>query len=312
CVDAPVIQAIEGINFRPWLKEVKGTKTVGYIFFEDNILSKDDLKRADDYYDLVAVGSSWCGEVLESYGFSKTKTVIQGIDPKLFHKMGSKEKYNDAFVIFSGGKFEFRKGQDLVIRAVKVMQERYKDVMLVSSWFNPWPTSMATMSASSYIKVEMLSEQFQRAMSHIISINGLDAKRVILLPSLSNVHMANIYRDSDVGLFPNRCEGGTNLVLMEYMACGRPVIASYLTGHKDVLDEKYAMLIKNSSVINIKQGDNITAKWDDPDLDEIISQLDRAYNNRDAIKEMGEKAAEAMELFTWENTAGAFYDIVSR
>ncbi|MGR3320296.1 MAG: tetratricopeptide repeat protein [Candidatus Anammoxibacter sp.] len=311
CIDAPVIQAIEGVNFRPWLKEVRGTKTIGYIFFENNILSKDDLKWADDYYDLIAVGSSWCGEVLESHGFSKTKTVIQGIDPALFHKMGSKEKYNDSFVIFSGGKFEFRKGQDLVIRAAKVMQEKYKDVMLVASWFNPWPLSMATMSISSYIKFEPSSKPFQGAMSHILSINGLDENRVILLPSLSNVHMANIYRDSDIGLFPNRCEGGTNLVLMEYMACGRPVIASYLTGHKDVLDEKYAMLINGSSVIDIKQGDNVTAKWDDPDLDEIISQLDWAYHHRDEIKGMGERSAEAMELFTWKDTARAFYNIVS-
>ncbi|MGR3178198.1 MAG: tetratricopeptide repeat protein, partial [Candidatus Anammoxibacter sp.] len=311
CINAPVIQTIEGANLRPWLKEVRGTKTVGYIFFENNILSGDDLKWAGDYYDLVAVGSSWCGEVLKSYGFTKTKIVIQGIDPALFHKMGSKEQYNDSFVIFSGGKFEFRKGQDLVIMAVKVMQERYKDVMLVTSWFNPWSFSMATMSASSYIKFEMLAKPFQEAMSHIIAINGLDKDRVILLPSLPNVHMSNIYRDTDIGIFPNRCEGGTNLVLMEYMACGRPVIASYLTGHKDVLGEKYAMLINRSSVIDIKQGDNVIAKWDDPDLDEIVSQLDWAYHHRDDITEMGEKAAEAMQLLTWKDTARAFYDIVS-
>ena len=31
---------------------------------------------------------------------------------------------------------------------------------------------------------------------------------------------------ADAGLFPNRCEGGTNLVAMEAMASGLPVILS--------------------------------------------------------------------------------------
>ncbi len=42
-------------------------------------------------------------------------------------------------MVFSGGKFELRKGQDVVIRAYRVLQDRHPDVMLVNAWFNPWP-----------------------------------------------------------------------------------------------------------------------------------------------------------------------------
>jgi len=156
-LDAPVIQAIQEANFRPWLTEVSGSITIGYTFFEENILIGDDVRWAEDYYDVVAVGFSWCKEVLESYGFSRTITVIQGIDLALFHTMGGKKKYHDSFVIFSGGKLEFRKGQDLVIRAVKVLQDRYKDVLLVNSWYNYWPESIGTMASSPYIRFEMHS-----------------------------------------------------------------------------------------------------------------------------------------------------------
>lgn len=312
CINAPVIQAITGVDFRPYLREIQGSITIGYTFFEYNILSRDDLRWAEDYYDIIAVGSSWCEEVLKAHGFSSTKAVLQGIDPELFHALGPKEKAGDSFVIFSGGKLEFRKGQDLVIRAVKVMQERYKDVILVNSWYNDWPNSLSTMSASQYINFEMPQGRYQDAVNHLLSINGLDVKRVITCPPLRNSSMPELYKNTDIGLFPNRCEGGTNLVLMEYMACGRPVIASYLTGHKDVLDEEYSLLIHKKREIEIKKGIRPVAKWDDPDLDEAIAKLDWAYHNREVIQKMGEKGAEAMERFTWRETAKAFYNMAIR
>ena len=310
-IDAAVIQAVEGISFRPWLKAVKGSKTIGYMFFENNVLLDSDIKWAENYYDIIAVGSTWCKKVLESYGCSKTKTILQGVDPTFFYPVGPKEKYKDRFVIFSGGKFEFRKGQDLVIKAVKIMQKRYKDVFLVVSWCNPWPASLATMSLSSHIDFDnQYYKDCRNVIPHIMSINGIDLDRVISLPLISNAHMLNIYRDTDIGLFPNRCEGGTNLVMMEYMASGRPVIASYLTGHNDVLSEEYAILIHGNRVLDIKHNDRIVAKWEDPDFDEIINKLDWAYHNRDTIKTIGAKGANVMSKFTWRETAKAFYKLV--
>ena len=41
---------------------------------------------------------------------------------------------------------------------------------------------------------------------------------------------------SDTALFPNRCESGTNLVAMEAMAAGIPVILSNNSGHLDLID----------------------------------------------------------------------------
>jgi len=308
-LDTPVIQAIQGVNFRPWLMKVQGGKTIGYTFFEETVIFEDDLRWADDYYDVVAVGSSWCKDVVGSYGFSRTRTVIQGVDPVLFHQIGEKKKYHDAFVIFSGGKLEFRKGQDLVIRAVKVMQDKYKDVFLVNSWHNYWPESMATMSMSPYINFEIASGPYEDAIRRLVSTNGLDPERVVILPPLPNAHMPDVYRDSDVGLFPNRCEGGTNLVLMEYMACGRPVVASFLSGHRDVLNEDFALLVRAKQALDIVRDGRMIAKWEDPDLDEIIARLDWAYHNRDAIREMGKRGAEAMSSFTWKETAQSFYDL---
>ena len=69
---------------------------------------------------------------------------------------------------------------------------------------------------------------------HVLELNGIPRDRLTILPQLSHTDLAREMANTDAGLFPNRCEGGTNLVLMEYAAIGRPVIANVLTGHADV------------------------------------------------------------------------------
>jgi glycosyltransferase involved in cell wall biosynthesis len=309
-LDASVIQTIAGIQFRPWLVTVKGTRTIGYTFFEENIISPDALRRADQYYDTIAVGSNWCETVLKEHGFNRTRTIVQGIDPSIFHPGGDKQRYPDNFVIFSGGKFEFRKGQDIVMRAVKILQDRHPDVLLVTSWYNQWPQTMNTMTASPHIQYPNPASSYEETMQRMITVNGLDPQRVALLPPLPNSRMPEVYRDSDIGLFPNRCEGGTNLVLMEYMACGRPVVASNLTGHQDVLDAQYACLVHAKSLLNIQKDGRVIARWADPDLDEAVAHLDWAYHHRDNLRAMGQLAATAMSSFTWQKAAKGFLDII--
>ncbi len=57
------------------------------------------------------------------------------------------------FVVFSGGKFELRKGQD-VVRAYKVLQDHHPDLVLVNAWFNPWPDVFGTMRTSLLIRFD--------------------------------------------------------------------------------------------------------------------------------------------------------------
>ena len=65
--------------------------------------------------------------------------------------------------------------------------------------------------------------------------NGIGEGQFIDVGSIRNHQMARVLREVDVAVFPNRCEGGTNLVAMECMACGIPTILSNNTGHKDLV-----------------------------------------------------------------------------
>ena len=308
----PVLQAIEGANLKPWLIQAKAPKKVGYTFFEKSSLNHEDISQAKNYFNWVVAGSTWCENVLKSCGLKQSSTILQGIDPQRFHTgYSEKMQWRDQFVIFSGGKIEFRKGQDLVIRAFKVLQDKYDDVLLINSWFNHWGPSIQTMSMSPHIRFEIPGGDYFKAVNHLLKINNVNPEKVIVLPPIDNRKIAEIYQNSDCGLFPNRCEGGTNLVLMEYMACGKPVIASNNTGQMDVLSDSHAILLKDQRPLNIMQEDgSLYTSWYESNLDEIVDQLEWAYHNRDSIKEIGLAGSRFISQYTWARAAEKFYRLI--
>lgn len=312
-LDHPVLQAISGPELRPWEFEVRSPRTVGYTFFEKTALKEDDVSRAGGYYDLVVAGSTWCRDILRDLGLKTCAAVLQGVDTGRFHcGLSVKTRFKDRFVVFSGGKIEFRKGQDLVIRAFKALQDRHDDVLLVNCWYNYWDSATATMSLSPYIRFEMPKGDYIRAVSHLLKVNGIRLENALILPPIPNAQMGRIYRDSDCGLFPNRCEGGTNLVLMEYMACGKPVIGSWNSGQKDVLSSDHALLLNHQRPVNIMQPDgSLYALWSEPSLEEIVEKLEWAYHHREEMSEIGAKGGEFMSRFTWEKAAREFHELLT-
>jgi glycosyltransferase involved in cell wall biosynthesis len=303
-VDGPVLQLVAP-SFACGIAEVTGTTTHACTFFEVDSVLPDAAERARKFNSIV-VGSTWCDQILRAAGFLNSVVAIQGIDPVLFNPyQNQKEFFPDTFTVFSGGKFEFRKGQDLVIRAFKVLQDRHKDVLLVTAWFNPWPLTMNTMQASRHIRFPAVSNNnfnYEMVVREVLNINGIDPARSIILGPTPGAMLSRIFKETDVGLFTNRCEGGTNLVLMEYMACGKPAIASFNTGHTDVVADTHAIPIRKMNPIRAVMGAQPTT-FVEADLEETIEHLEWAYQNRDQLRTIGDAAGEEMKKYTWAHTA---------
>jgi glycosyltransferase involved in cell wall biosynthesis len=306
-VEGKVFHALTGIDFQP-LAKIWGDENYGYTFFE-NELNIHSIRNARKY-DKVIGGSKWNYEKLLEVGIENSDYLIQGIDPEIFYPVEPKLDEN-LFVIFSGGKFELRKGQDLVLRAFKALREKYKDIVLINAWYNFWPQSMELYHYAPTFNYENKGETWQEKMNHIYAINGIGAENIITLEVVPNRKLREIYAKTDIGLFPNRCEGGTNLVLMEYMACGKPVVAAYNSGQRDVLDENHALLVKEHKPFKLYADDKtLWANWFEPDLDEIIAQIEYAYHHRDEIRQLGKRAGEFMKNFTWEKSAQRLVELV--
>lgn len=283
--------------------DVTGKKNYGYTFFE-NTLPKTAKENASAF-DIVFAGSTWCRDRLIERGITWVDVLIQGIDPELFYPLpAEKSNATDYFVIFSGGKFELRKGQDIVIRAVKVIQERHKDVIFVNCWHNSWPFCMNTMAYSPFIEYTRQDKWSIDYLKKLLSESGIDLNRTEFLPRVPQNQFRKVYDCTDIGLFPNRCEGGTNLVLMEYMACGKPTIVSLTSGHTDIINDKNSLPLKQMQSFEMRnRNGGIEALWEEPDLEEVIEKIEYAYQYPDKVKELGIQAGKDMKKLTWKDTA---------
>lgn len=308
---------IEGVSIRtlndfvlsPWLEHIRSEKIIGYTFYFGYPLSPQRRDSAAKL-DLIVAGSSFCEKQLKRAGIDRTKTIIQGINPIIFNPSNS-SKYllKDRFVVFSGGKLEYRKGNDIVIRAFQIFSDKHPDALLINSWFNLFDFSLNTMAASGIIDFTFNDKNYMESMINLYKINGLNPAKVITLPMKPSFQMPYIYKNTDIGLFPNRCEGGTNLMLMEYMACGKPVIASAQTGHADIIRHNNAFPIETYTDVKVKNGNPAEYDgWVEPNIDEIVSLLEKAYDSKEECNQKGEAAGQFLATLTWEKTAREFYD----
>jgi glycosyltransferase involved in cell wall biosynthesis len=297
-------------TFRP---TYAATRQIAYSVFDDDLHLRRVGAQMKDVFDMIVPVSRWCEAALRDAGLTAVTLIHQGVDVSRFSPgLAPRQRHLDKFVVFSGGKFELRKGQDIVVRAFKVFSDRHDDVYLVANWHNPWEQFIATMAASPHHPFTRTSESepLEASLHRWLVGAGVDLDRVDILPHVSHGELAPIYGNSDVGLFPNRCEGGTNLVMMEYMACGRPVVAADYSGHRDVLTEANSIRLGNWRPQLVYQNDCASACWCEPDIEEVIEGLEEAYRNRERIVALGCRAASDLSHWTWDRTARGFLPLL--
>jgi glycosyltransferase involved in cell wall biosynthesis len=281
--DAPVFCPITDHSLNPIRKVKRAPKTIGYCFTEWPLTDKAKVNSRQ--YDLIFCGSDWNTERLKAAGINHAETLHQGVEFNRFKPLPPCER--NKFVVFSGGKYEFRKAQDVVIAAMIPFMKAHGDVFLLASWFNPWPKTMESMAHSWLV-------------DHKEPFKGLDPERIMVLPSMPNDRMPDVYAQTHIGIFPNRCEAGTNLVMCEYMACSRPVIAADATGHKDVLN--------GDGPLKLATGSLDPAGWFNAPVADVLTHLEYAYSHKDELIERGQQCRKLIEPFTWEACAKKIYD----
>ena len=284
-------------------KNIKVARSI----FENTNLEPYKEKLSD--FDAVLTGSSWNKRLLENLTQKEIKVIHEGVDDTVFlptPKSGLLPEEN--FYIFSGGKIEYRKGQDLVLQAFKIFAERHPDARLVVAWRSPWPHLSVGMKGVLEHELKLTNDNFLD-IKRWCSENGIPEWKVVDLPIMSNYSISQIYREIDVGIQLSRAEACTCLPLMEMMASGIPCVASLNTGLMDLINEKNSIPIECKEVTECNALE--TLGWGHADLDATVEALETVYQNKSQRTNLGNSAASwmrqngrtwshhALELKTW-------------
>jgi glycosyltransferase involved in cell wall biosynthesis len=296
-LSCPVLQAL-GNNLSaggsPGQVQIFGNPNIGIVFFEWNRFDGTLGERAR-LYPLIVTGSTWNREVLAERGVHQAETVLQGIDTTQFHPAPKMGWLAGRFAVFSGGKLERRKGQDLVIEAFRIFAQRHRDALLVTAWSSMWPLLARSLNVNPGVQPVPFSRDRQIDVAAWTRANGIPEQQVLHLGPIPNAQMPRILREMDVGLFPNRAEGGTNLVAMECMACAVPVILSANTGHLDLIRNDNCYALQHQGRV-LEPG---CQDWGDSDVEEILEALEAVYCDRAEALARAHRGARMMAELTW-------------
>jgi glycosyltransferase involved in cell wall biosynthesis len=280
-------------------ESVLGTRNIGRCVFEDTRLGPLDGVLAE--YDLLVCASHWNAELLKAHSSKRVEILFEGVDPSLFHP-APRAGFLDPkrFYIFSGGKVEYRKAHDLVVRAFREFALRHDDAVLVAAWHSPWPKLSAGFQGKLAYPLELTREGAIDVKGWTMK-NGIDPAKVIEIGPTPNPFMPAVLREMDCALAPSRAEACTNLPAKEAMACGVPVIVAENTGVKDLVAAGNCIALKRQTPIcDVAQSG--TEGWGESDVDEILEGLERLYTDSILRKSIGRRGADwiVQEGRTWQ------------
>jgi len=278
---------------------------IGRIIFETSALN--GAAALLEKYDLLLTGSTWNAEMLKAATGRTAHVIHEGVDVSMFCPAPRSGWLDpERFYVFSGGKIEYRKGQDLVILAFERFAARHPDATLVTAWHSPWPQYSVGFGGRLESPIRMGPRGMLDVMRWVTE-NGLDPGQVIDIGQIANVLMPGVLREIHVVLQPSRAEACTSLPVKEAMACGIPVIAARNTGMLDILtDENSFPLRRQSRVIPIN--DLGTEGWGESDIEEIVAMLEFTYQNRAAAAATGVRARQYLidNGRTWQQHTATF------
>ena len=283
----PVIESL-GNGLSP-KSAAKGTLTIGRCIFEDTRLEGLDDKLAK--YDCLLCASRWNLDLLRANTKKPVAMIHEGIDQSLFCP-GPKSGILDQrrFYVFSGGKVEFRKAQDLVLRAFQIFSSRHEDAVLVTSWHSPWPAISAGFKGTAQAELKLASDGRIDVLRWATE-NGIRPDQVIDVGPIPNPLMPTVLREMDCSLQVSRAEAFTNLPAKEAMACGIPVILSRNTGVLDLISGENCLALTDQQPVPTPPSNTGTEGWGESNVDEIVAALEKLYEDSEFRERVGRNGA---------------------
>ncbi len=216
----------------------------------------------------VSVSSSGVGEIEKSFGLKgKVCYIPSGVDMSNFNPP---EKRPKAVLILTAGRFVKKKGLVFLVRAMKDIVKKYPDAGLV------------------ILGGKEGDEEYQNIQKEV---RELGLGKNVSLRHVAHKEIRDYYRRCSVYVQPSFAEGLPK-TLLEAMACGAPVVATNIDGHRDAVKEGV-----NGFLVETGDPKKLAEK--------IIWLLD----NPRASESFGKKSTEIAKGFSWQSAAKMYSDL---
>ena len=214
---------------------------------------EQQLDAECDLADKIVVGSGFARDsfIFEGIPADKLTVVPYGVDLSLFSPQSAEIHAGDGFRVLFVGQIGQRKGISYLLKAYDRFRGGGTSLTLVGNFYG------------SQEPIRRYRKLFQ------------------YVPNVPRVQLADIYRQSDVFVFPTLIEG-LPLVVLEAMASGLPVIVTP-NGSGEIVRDGV-----DGFVVPIR------------DADAIVDRLEYLRANPQVRNEMGRNARERALTFTWD------------
>lgn len=267
----------------------KGPK-IGFPIFELDRFS-DHEKHHLSSLDKIFVCSSWAKNIILNNINIKEENVIViplGVDNSIFKPS---QTNNKTTIFFNCGKWEIRKGHDILVKLFNDSFDQNDNVQLWLMCGNPF-----------------LSEEETKKWHNLYYQSKLGSK-IRIIPRLdTQKEVYNIMSKIDCGVFPSRAEGW-NLELLELMSCGKSVICTNYSAHTEFCNNQNSLLVEIDDMEPaydgrwfFKQGN--WAKLSDKQLLQFCDHMKLVHKNKQNQNlQLNNNGIETANIFSWDNTA---------
>lgn len=210
------------------------------------------------------INYSWGGKV------SHIRTVPNGVDPKRFRPMKKDQELIDRLglegkVMMFVGKLGPWHGIDVLLKAFKSVKEKVPDMNLLIVGGDE----------------KDVKKYREKAGEGVVFTGKIPHKEVPRYINLADVCVAP-YPNVDYGFCPFK--------ILEYMACGKPIISSDLPSLKEILDEEDAIFFEPG------------------DAEDLAKKTIRSFDL--SLETMGERSREKVERdYTWRKSTEQLVEV---
>jgi glycosyltransferase involved in cell wall biosynthesis len=273
-----------------------------YTVWETTKLPQQWLQYRDSYK-AVMTTSRWGAEVLKDEGYENVHYAPLGVESDIFQPWGPVNRRYERKTFFWLSHNQYRKGLDVMLRAWDAFHKDRPLSLLILMGAGV----RSKMSEAAEVSRRWLGFEIQEFVERGISVYEI-------VDPVSDLDLAAIYRGVDFTICSSRSEG-FGFVVVESMACGKPVIHGNYGGTRDfTLPGGLTFQGDRVRADYSDKGFEYVGDWWEPRHEELVARMIDAFDMRgpeyEALSSAGVRLARTH--FSWRTTCFALQDALEK